>query len=252
MINTICYGDNLKWLKRIKTKSIGLIYIDPPYNTGIVQKRSGSKDSYNDSFDDFKGFMVPRLKESYRVLADNGSLFLQIDYREVHYVKIWLDKIFGRENFINQIIWAYDYGARSKKRWSSKHDVILWYAKDRSRYIFNYDKIDRIPYLAPGLCGPEKAAIGKTPTDVWWNTIVAPGGKERTGYPTQKPLSILRRILSVHSNKKQICLDFFAGSGSFGAACLELNRKFILIDENPQAIKVMKKRLGKKGICYLS
>ena len=176
------------------------------------------------------------------ILAPNGSLYFHIDYREVHYCKILLDEIFGRDSFINEIIWAYDYGARTRKRWPAKHDNILWYAKDPKNYIFNYEEIERIPYMAPGLVGEEKAKRGKLPTDTWWHTIVGTNSREKTGYPTQKPVGIIRRIIQASSNPGDTVLDFFAGSGTIGAVCLELGRRFILVDNNPQAIEVMKKR----------
>ena len=269
----IRFGDNLELLKEIKSESIDLIYIDPPFNTGRTQTRTsirtvqdeegerigftgkhyktevvGTK-SYNDTFEDLPEFLRPRMEEAYRVLKPHGSLYFHIDYREVHYCKIMLDEIFGRDSFLNEIIWAYDYGARTNKKWPAKHDNILYYAKDPNHYTFNYDAIDRIPYMAPGLVGPEKAAKGKTPTDTWWHTIVSPTGKEKTGYPTQKPEGILRRIISASSNPGDQVLDFFAGSGTTGAVCQELGRDCILIDNNPQAIEVMKKRLQEK--CYI-
>ncbi|MEK7787568.1 MAG: site-specific DNA-methyltransferase, partial [Chloroflexota bacterium] len=196
------------------------------------------------AFPDFLDFLQPRLVEAKRLLAPNGSIYFHIDYREVHYCKILLDEIFGRECFLNEIIWAYDYGARTKKKWPPKHDNILLYVKDPNDYVFNYDEIERIPYMAPGLVGPEKAARGKTPTDTWWMTIVSPTGKEKTGYPTQKPLGILKRIIQASSNPGDTVLDFFAGSGTTGDAAYQLGRKFILIDNNEEAIKVMKKRLA--------
>jgi site-specific DNA-methyltransferase (adenine-specific) len=153
-----------------------------------------------------------------------------------------LDNIFGRESFLNEIIWAYDYGARSRKKWSAKHDNILLYVKNPKDYIFNYDEIERIPYMAPGLVGEEKAKMGKTVTDTWWHTIVPTNGKEKTGYPTQKPLGILRRIVTVSSNQDSTILDFFAGSGTTGVASMESNRKFILVDKNLEALEVMAKR----------
>jgi site-specific DNA-methyltransferase (adenine-specific) len=246
--------------------SVDLIYIDPPFNTGRIQQRtqirtirseSGDRTgfagqryeteklsarAYQDSFDDYLAFLEPRLIEARRLLTPHGSLYFHIDYREVHYCKVLLDGIFGREAFLNEIIWAYDYGARTKKKWPPKHDNILWYAKDPRDYIFNIDEIDRIPYMAPGLVGPEKAAIGKLPTDTWWHTIVPTNGTEKTGYPTQKPLGIIRRIISASSNPGDVVLDFFAGSGTIGEACLELERRFILIDNNPEAMQVMVKR----------
>lgn len=265
----IIEGDNLTVLREFPDASFELIYIDPPFNTGRTQARTrvtttrdpegdrtgyqgkryrtrvSGRSGYADTYDDYLGFLTPRLEEAFRVLEPTGSFFLHLDYREVHYAKIELDRIFGRECFINEIIWAYDYGARATRRWSPKHDNILFYAKDPSRYCFNYDAIDRIPYLAPSLVTPEKAARGKTPTDTWWHTIVSPTGREKTGYPTQKPLAILERIVRVHSNPGDRLLDCFAGSGSFGEAAARLGRDAVLIDESAEAIAVMKRRLAR-------
>jgi site-specific DNA-methyltransferase (adenine-specific) len=200
---------------------------------------------FADAFDDFMEFLEPRLREAWRLLKAEGSFFLHIDYREVHYCKILLDQIFGREGFINEIIWAYDYGARSKRKWSAKHDNILWYAKDPISYTFNFDEMDRIPYMAPGLVGKEKAERGKTPTDVWWHTIVPTNGKERTGYPTQKPLGVLERIIKVHSRPGDHVLDFFAGSGTTGEAACRLGRSCTLVDSSEESLKVMSRRLSR-------
>ena len=266
MDNTIYFGDNLPLLQKMKSESVDLIYIDPPFNTGKRQSRTqiktersatgdrtgfcgkryqtirlGSQD-YLDIFDDYLAFLEPRLVEAYRILSAHGTLYFHIDYREVHYCKLLLDQIFGRQCFLNEIIWAYDYGGRTKKRWPPKHDNILVYVKDPEHYTFNVAEIDRIPYMAPGLVGPEKAARGKLPTDTWWHTIVATNGKEKTGYPTQKPLGILNRMIRASSNPGDLVLDFFAGSGTTGMSCLELNRRFILIDNNPQALQVMRQR----------
>ena len=207
--------------------------------------------TYKDQYDDFIGFLEPRMLEAYRILKPDGSLYFHIDYREVHYCKILLDQIFGRSAFLNEIIWAYDYGARTKKKWPTKHDNILWYAKNPQSYCFNTDTIDRIPYMAPGLVGKDKAALGKLPTDTWWHTIVPTNGKEKTGYPTQKPLGILRRIILASSNENDLVMDFFAGSGTTGAACLELKRRFILIDNNPQAIQTMRKRFSDQAVEWI-
>jgi len=279
-LNRIVQGDNLEALRRMESASVALIYIDPPFNTGRRQTRlrmktvrdqagdrvgfgghryrtelvksedrgaGGDAAGYADQFDDFLGFLRPRLVEAYRVLTPAGSLFFHIDYREVHYCKVMLDSIFGRECFQNEIVWAYDYGARSTKRWPAKHDNILWYTRDPLRYTFNLHESDRIPYMAPGLVGPEKAARGKTPTDVWWHTIVSPTGKEKTGYATQKPLGILERIVRVHSNPGDLVLDFFAGSGTTGEAAAKNGRAFCMVDQNPEAIAVMQRRLAKYG-----
>ena len=264
----IHFGDNLSILPRLPDESFDLIYIDPPFNTGRAQARTrnrtirdenGDRTGYKgrryrtirlgsaafaDAFDDYPAFLEPRLREAHRLLRPTGSFFLHIDYREVHYCKVLLDDIFGRAAFLNEIIWAYDYGARSKRRWSAKHDNILFYAKNPEDYVYRYADIDRIPYLAPGLVGPEKAARGKTPTDTWWHTIVSPNGKEKTGYPTQKPLAILNRIVRVHSNPDARVLDFFAGSGTTGEAALRAGRSAVLIDDNPAALAVMAKRLA--------
>ena len=200
--------------------------------------------SYRDSYDDYIGFVMQRIERSIRCMTEDASLFVHVDPRESHYLKIALDELFGRDSFMNEIVWSYDFGGRSKRRWSPKHDVIFWYARDPKNYIFNYDAIDRIPYMAPSLVGPEKAARGKTPTDVWWHTIVPTSGREKTGYPTQKPLGILERIVKVHSMPGDVVLDFFAGSGTTGEAAAKNGRGFVLVDQNPEAIEVMQKRLA--------
>ena len=298
-MNRIVHGDNLAALRQMESDSAALIYIDPPFNTGRRQTRPQMKtirdeagdrigfggrryrtelvkaeagenksEGYADRFEDFLGFLRPRLEQAHRVLTPTGSLFFHIDPREVHYCKVMLDEIFalrgkdgalknkagdangpgsGRACFQNEIIWAYDYGARATKRWPAKHDNILWYTRDPERYTFNLGESDRIPYMAPGLVGAEKAARGKTPTDVWWHTIVSPTGKEKTGYATQKPLGILERIVRVHSNPGDLVLDFFAGSGTTGAAAAKHGRAFCLVDENAEAIAVMEKRLKIKA-----
>jgi site-specific DNA-methyltransferase (adenine-specific) len=272
-MNKLVCSDNLPALRELPGASVRLIYIDPPFNTGRVQARArletvrdeaggdrtgfqgkryrtarvGSS-QFDDRFDDYLGFLEPRLREAHRVLEEDGSLFFHVDYREVHYCKVLLDQVFGRDCFQNEIIWAYDYGARSKRRWPAKHDNILWYTRDPERYVFRYDEMDRIPYMAPGLVGPEKAARGKTPTDVWWHTIVSPTGKEKTGYATQKPLGILERIIKVHSEPGDLVLDFFAGSGTFGEAAARHGREFLLIDSSPEAVRVMARRLSEYGV----
>ncbi|MCI0341132.1 MAG: site-specific DNA-methyltransferase [Planctomycetales bacterium] len=271
---TIVLGENLAVLReRVADGAARLVYLDPPFNTGkerahtrlrTVRDEAGDrtgfqgrryrtvplgKSAYADVHDDYLAFLEPRLREAQRVLADDGTLYLHLDSREAHYAKVLLDGIFGRESFLNEVIWAYDYGGRGKRRWPEKHDTILVYVKDPERYVFDAEAIERIPYMAPGLVGPEKAARGKLPTDVWWHTIVPTNGKERTGYPTQKPLGILRRIVQASSRRGDLVLDFFAGSGTTGAAALELGRRFLLVDENPEALEVMARRFeGVPGI----
>ena len=250
----IIEADNLAFLEKTLEANpkpvYNLIYIDPPFNTGETQTltqqeygiKIGAGKSYPDNYYNYLDFIYPRLIAAYKLLKSNGSLFFHIDYRESHRCKLLLDQIFGEDSFMNEIIWAYDYGARSKKRWSTKHDTIFWYVKDSDNYIFNFDEMDRIPYMAPGLVGEEKARRGKTPTDVWWHTIVPTNGKERTGYPTQKPLGILERIVKVHSNAGNRLCDFFAGSGSFGEAAAKYGRDCDLVDNNRQAIDIMHER----------
>jgi site-specific DNA-methyltransferase (adenine-specific) len=268
MENALYLGDAAEILPRFPDGRFQLIYIDPPFNTGGEQRRrtlrtvadeDGDRTGFQgrryrtkqlgevafaDSFDDYTGFLEPFLRESRRLLAETGTLYVHLDEREAHYVKVALDEIFGRDCFLNEIVWAYDYGARAKRRWPAKHDTILVYVKDRKRYHFDSEAVDREPYMAPGLQSAERAARGKLPTDVWWHTIVSPTGKEKTGYPTQKPLGILRRIVQASSRPDGWCLDFFAGSGTLGVACAELGRNFVLVDSNPAAIEVMERRLG--------
>lgn len=272
--NKLFEGDNLSVLKSMPDESVQLIYVDPPFNTGRKQERSLTKStrteaggsvgfkgqryetvrerllSYDDEFGDYWDFLEPRLREAWRVLDQTGTLYVHLDYREAHYAKVLLDALFGRECFLNEIIWAYDYGGKSKSRWPAKHDTILVYVKDPARYFFNSDAVDREPYMAPGLVTPEKVARGKLPTDVWWHTIVSPTGKEKTGYPTQKPEGILRRVVQASSREGDTVLDFFAGSGTTGAVAAALGRRFILVDQNPQSIAVIRQRLSSADVDY--
>jgi site-specific DNA-methyltransferase (adenine-specific) len=261
-------GDCARVLPTLPEKFARLVYVDPPFNTGAVQKRDRMRvkrsekgtragfggarydvervesSAYADTFDDYLAFLMPRIEASLRCLTDDGSLLVHLDWREVHYVKVALDRLLGRDHFQNEIVWAYDYGGRGKRKWPQKHDSILWYTKSAKDWVFEYDAIDRIPYMAPSLVGPEKAARGKTPTDVWWHTIVPTSGREKTGYPTQKPLGILRRIVRVHSRPDDVVLDFFAGSGTTGEAAALEGRRFVLVDDAPDAVEVCKARLA--------
>jgi site-specific DNA-methyltransferase (adenine-specific) len=263
----IILGENLDVLPRLQSEGFQLIYIDPPFNTGKAQTRKTlqtipdrdgdrtgfvgrryktrllAESSYLDEFEDYLAFLDPRLREAHRLLAASGTFYFHIDYREAHYCKLLLDEIFGRECFLNEIIWAYDYGARAKRRWPAKHDTILVYVKDPTGYYYDAEAVDREPYMAPGLATPEKAAKGKLPTDVWWHTIVPTNGREKTGYPTQKPEGIIRRMIQASTRPGDWCLDFFAGSGTVGAVAAELDRRYVLIDCNPEAVRVMHERL---------
>ncbi|PPF61821.1 site-specific DNA-methyltransferase [Clavibacter michiganensis] len=268
-VSRIIQGDNLPVLAGLADEAFTLIYLDPPFNTGRVQKRQSTTSvrtqagagsvtgfkgrsyerikgdllAYDDVFENYWEFIEPRLIEAWRLLAADGTLYLHLDYREAHYAKVLLDALFGRECFLNEIIWAYDYGAKSKSRWPAKHDTILVYVKDPARYYFDSSAVDREPYMAPGLVTPEKVERGKLPTDVWWHTIVSPTGREKTGYPTQKPEGILRRVIQASSREGDWVLDFFAGSGTTGAVAHALGRRFVLVDQNPEAIQVMHARM---------
>jgi site-specific DNA-methyltransferase (adenine-specific) len=265
----LVHGDSADVLPRLPDGAFDLVYIDPPFNTGrerrhrsvrVTADPNGDRTgfggrryrteevgtiAYADAFDDYLGFLAPRLEQARRVLADHGTLYVHLDPRESHYVKVHLDGLFGRECFLNEIVWAYDFGGRPRSRWPAKHDTILVYVKDRERYHFDDDEVDREPYMAPGLVGPEKAARGKRASDVWWHTIVPTKGSERTGYPTQKPEGIVRRMVAASSRPGGWCLDFFAGSGTLGAVAGPLGRRFVLVDSSPDAIEVARRRLDR-------
>ena len=265
--SSVVLAENMDVLPSLSDASFQLIYIDPPFNTRRTQRRrmlatvrdehgdrtgfGGQRyrsellasSSYRDTFEDYLAFLEPRLREARRLLTAEGTLYLHVDYREAHYCKLLLDEIFSRECFLNELIWAYDYGARAKRRWPAKHDTILVYVKDSRRYHFDSACVDREPYMAPGLVTPEKAALGKLPTDVWWHTIVSPTGREKTGYPTQKPEGIVRRMVQASTRPGDWCLDFFAGSGTLGVVASALSRHYVLVDSNPDALAVMRRRL---------
>ena len=273
-LDWVVLGDNADVLPKLPDASFPLIYVDPPFNSGREQRRTsisvvrddagdrigfgdrrytttqGASTAFADSFNDYMAFIAERIEHAHRLLTRDGTIYFHIDYREAHYCKILFDEIFGRNCFLNEIIWAYDYGGRSKRRWPAKHDTILVYVKDPSSYYFDQEAIERIPYMAPGLVGKEKAARGKLPTDVWWHTIVPTNSSERTGYATQKPEGILRRILCASSRPGDRVLDFFAGSGTTGAVAQQLGRRFVLIDDNPDAISVMKQRLAAPSVAW--
>jgi site-specific DNA-methyltransferase (adenine-specific) len=264
----ILAGDNAIALGRLPEAQFDLVYLDPPFNTGRAQVRhtlAASEDpqsprlgfggrryrtqllqslSYDDAFHDYLAFLEPRLTRARELLAPHGTLYFHIDYREAHYCKLLLDEIFGRDAFLNELIWAYDYGAKPRRRWPAKHDTILAYVRTPGAHHFDAEAVDREPYMAPGLVSAEKAARGKRPTDVWFHTIVPTNGAEKTGYPTQKPEGVLRRLVAASARPGGWCLDPFAGSGTLGAVCRELGRRFVLIDNSPVAVGVMQERLA--------
>jgi site-specific DNA-methyltransferase (adenine-specific) len=277
----LIHGDNLTAMGRMPDSSMRMVYLDPPFNTGRAQLRRTTShsrasapaaepaksatptatpwqgfggesyirtvealSSYDDRFADYWAFLAPRLQEAHRLLDERGTLYLHLDYREAHYAKVALDALFGRECFLNEIIWAYDYGAKSRSRWPTKHDTILVYVKNPDRYHFDSTEVDREPYMAPGLVTPEKAARGKLPTDVWWHTIVGTSSREKTGYPTQKPVGILRRMIQASTEPGDWVLDPFAGSGTTAAAARTLGRRSVSIDSSADAVAVIERRLA--------
>jgi len=261
-------GDNMDVLSRLPDAAFDLVYADPPFNTGRAQARrtlsvAASCDgdrvgfggrryrstllrtlSYDDAFVGYLEFLEPRLRRCRDLLARHGTLYFHIDYREAHYCKLLLDEIFGRDAFLNELIWAYDYGAKPRRRWPAKHDTILVYVRTPGEHWFDADAVEREPYMAPGLVSAEKATRGKRPTDVWFHTIVPTNGREKTGYPTQKPEGVLRRFVAASSRPGAWCLDPFAGAGTLGAVCQALGRRFVLVDNNPVALDVIRARLG--------
>jgi site-specific DNA-methyltransferase (adenine-specific) len=260
-------GDNADVLPLLPRGAFDLVYVDPPFNTGARRRGGRTKavrdaaapagfgghgyrrtrpegPAYADAFDDYAGWLVPRLVAAHALLAEHGSLYVHLDQREVHYVKVALDAALGRERFLSEVVWAYDYGGKPRDRWAPKHDTVLVYVATPGRHHFDPDAIDRVPYLAPKLAGPEKAARGKLPTDVHWQTIVPTNGRERTGYPTQKPEGLLRRFVQASSRPGGWCLDCFAGSGTLGAVAEALGRRYVLVDSSAEAIAVAGARLS--------
>ena len=270
----VILGDNLAVVAALPDASFQLVYLDPPFNTGLRQTRrtlrvtrdpdgdrtgfggvryatrEEGRRSYADSFDDYLGFLEPRLREARRLLTASGTMYLHLDPREAHYAKVLLDQVFGRDAFLNELVWAYDFGGRARDRWPAKHDTILVYVRTPGAHFFDSGAVERIPYMAPGLVGPEKAARGKLPTDVWWQSIVGTNSRERTGYPTQKPEALLRRVVTASSRPGDWVLDFFAGSGTTGAVARDLGRRVVLVDDNPEAVEVIRRRLGTEGVRY--
>lgn len=225
--------DNLKLLKSLPDNYIDLIYCDILYNTGRKFK------DYDDNLGTPKEVIVwyePRLLEMKRVLKETGSVYLQMDFRLVHYMKVKMDEIFGFDNFINEIIWKYGLGGSGKKSFAKKHDNILFYTKTNN-YTFNLQYEDATSNKMKGQ--------QKKMTDVWDIPNINNMAKERTGYDTQKPVEILNNIISASSNPNDIVSDFFMGSGTTGEVALGLGRKFIGCDIGDNACKIAKERLEK-------
>jgi site-specific DNA-methyltransferase (adenine-specific) len=256
-LNVVHKGSALDLLHSIPDESIDLIYTDPPFGTGNIQtmdrKKAGktvSKIEYSDKYENYLDFLEPHLIQMHKVLKSTGTMYLHMDWRWVHYAKVMCDGIFGMENFLNEVVWSYNFGGRGKDRWPQKHDTILVYIKEMGKHTFNWNDIDRIPYAAPELQyvgrtkeeAEKRIAEGQVPTDVWSMSIVGTASKERVGYPNQKPQKLMKRAIVASSNVGDIVLDPFGGSGSTAAAAMEANRKFITGDSSPDAIQTMRNR----------
>lgn len=271
--NMIVFGDNLQFLKTIyenkdplikdKVKGkVKLIYIDPPFATEEDFSGSDSQKAYTDKKKgaEFVEFLRKRLILAKEVLDDDGSIFVHLDYKKAHYIKLVLDEIFGERNLVNEIIWAYTGpGSPKMKQFNRKHDTIFWYSKSQ-KWIFNKEDI-RVPYKDPNQSfrsafdsgdGWDEEDLdelrnkGKVPED-WWEFSVAArlrvDGVERTGYPTEKPNKFLERIIKATTKKGDIVLDFFGGSGATSFMSEKLGRKWITCDLGKLAYFTMQKRI---------
>jgi len=261
--NLIIKGNNLLALHSLKKRFAGkvkLIYIDPPFNTG------GDSFKYNDKFNhsSWLTFMRNRLECAKELLATDGSIYLHLDWHEVHYCKILMDEIFGRDNFRNEIIWNYVSGGLSDRFFARKHDTILFYSKTE-RYIFKpqkerkkeYDssKIQKdekgefVWYIRPGtnhkVPNGVKSYIDKYVQDVWEIPIVNPQAYERLDLEGQKPEKLLTRIIETSSNFGDLVVDFFAGTGTTGAVAHKMGRQYILVEQMDDQLKILQKRLKK-------
>ena len=256
-INKIYCIDNLELMNQIDDNSIDLIYCDILYNTG---KKFKDYDDNLGTTQEAIEWYKPRLVEMYRVLKDTGSIYLHCDYRLVHYLKVEMDKVFGEDNFKNDIIWHYQAGTKSRLEIGKKHDNILYYTKSNN-YIFNdfrlpitniklYNKIDENgdKYLINGQGKKYYLKDGRASDDVWSCYLekelqLTSGSKERVGYNTQKPKALLERIIKTSSNEGDVVVDFFCGSGTTGVVAKELSRNYILCDMNQKAVEISEKRL---------
>ena len=261
-MNKVHLADALSFLKGLPDSSVDMVYTDPPFGTGTVQqmnRKKGteivSKIGYSDKFDDYVEFLRPHLVEMHRALKVTGTMYLHMDWRWVHYAKVECDKIFGYDNFLNEVIWSYNFGGRGKDKWPAKHDTILVYVKERGKHTFNWEEIDRIPYVAPELQyvgrskedAEKRIAAGQVPTDVWSMSIVGTASKERLGYPNQKPLKLIERAIRASSNRGDTIVDPFVGSGTTAAAAHSLGRSFEVCDMNPESTNLVISRMENLG-----
>ena len=258
-INKVIYGDCLKVLKGLPPASVDLIYIDPPFFT--QKKRKTTKFEYSDDAYECKSqylvWLADVLCELKNVLKVTGSIYIHLDHHIVYEAKGYMDTIFGENNFLNDIIWHYKGGGVSKRRFARKHDTILWYAYDSSQHYFNPDPI-RVPYTDGTVARMKNKwkrsntkldyghyklnPLGKHPDDVIIHKTIPEADPESTGYPSQKPMGLISKFIESSSKEGDVVLDCFAGSGTVGAVCKQLKRKYILIDNSSSAMNVMIER----------
>ncbi len=253
MNNEIYCCDNLKLLKRLSNEHIDLIYCDILYGTGHKYKE------YEDLKCDreiIEEFYIPRIKQMYRTLKITGSIYIHLDWRISHWIRCLMDDIFEYKNFRNEIVWCYTFPGRDNKNFQKRHDTILRYSKSND-FVFNSNDI-RVQYKAKFTAAripqgaydysineqKERHEKGKVP-ESWWADIsnVSSWRKELTGYSTQKPETLLKRIILASSNKGDLVADFFCGSGTTGVVCKKLDRRYLLCDNSETAIRITKKRL---------
>lgn len=270
--NVIIKDDSFHVMKNMKEKSIDMIYLDPPFYTQnehkLYSSKTGEEYSFQDKWsdmDEYLSYMSVRLAECKRILKDTGSIFVHCDRNASHYLKVVLDKIFGMSNFQSEIVWAYKRWSNSKKGLLNQHQVILFYSKTKDfkfhtvytdysettnidqilqermrdkngKAVYKYDESGNI------VVGQSKKGVPLS--DVWEIPFLNPKAKERVGYPTQKPIVLLERIIQLVTDMGDVVLDPFAGSGTTLVAAKMLNRKFIGIDISSEAVKLSEERLA--------
>ena len=247
--NQIYNLDNLKLLGRIDTESINLIYCDILYGTGKKFKDYQDLPSDRHVIDEH---YIPRLYEMKRVLKSNGTIYLQMDLRIVHWIRVLMDNVFGYENFRNQIVVKFNIGGRGKREFAKKHDYIIVYTKS-DEFVFN-DLDIRVPYKSviskkqdrPNIT-EEKLKIGTIPTNVWDDIPSGLKVKKATDYYSEKHPKILERIIKASSNENDVVADFYCGSGTTLAVAKSLNRNFIGCDINDDAVRISNERLTKNS-----
>lgn len=255
----IIRADNLTFMARLPGQCCDLIYVDPPFCTGKERTRGDGRHKFADHWPGglkaYLDFLQPRLEQMHRILKPAGSLYVHLDWRAVHYVKVLLDDIFGEGQFLNEIIWSYRTGGLSKRWFARKHDTILLYARQAGKHKFkvlragafrtdgmNFDEQGR-PYKQTRAGRLYFHPDGPALTDVWEIPFLSTVSLERTGYPTQKPEALLERIIEASSEPGDLVADFFCGSGTTAAVAKRLGRRWLTCDISPEAVRMARKRV---------